>query len=210
MPTNQPGRHRREIFPNAVWASRRLHCLLCAWLLVAAAVLCAAPADAHAAAPSATIDTCFAPESDCAAFAVHAIDHAEREILVGAYGLTTGAGIVEALLRAHHRGVEVKLIADKTTPCGRNSGIDPLASAGVPVWIDHSARVAHAKTMVIDGAVTLSGSYNWTRGAAANSEDLNLVASPAVANAYAAHWRDRQGLSMRFDRREDWCRAGAR
>jgi phosphatidylserine/phosphatidylglycerophosphate/cardiolipin synthase-like enzyme len=164
---------------------------------------------AMAAAPSATIETCFAPESDCAAFAVQAIDQAQREILVGAYGLTTGAGIVEALLRAHQRGVEVKLIADKTTPCGRNSGIDPLASAGVPVWIDHSARIAHAKTMVIDGTVTLSGSYNWTRSAAANSENLNLVASPVVAEAYAGHWRDRQGRSMRFDRREDWCRAAA-
>ena len=29
--------------------------------------------------------------------------------------------------------------------------------------------------MVIDDAVTLMGSYNWTRGAAANSENLNLV-----------------------------------
>ena len=77
---------------------------------------------AMAAAPSATTETCFAPESDCAAFAVQAIDRAQREILVGAYGLTTGAGIVEALLRAQRRGVEVKLIADKTTPCGRNSG----------------------------------------------------------------------------------------
>jgi phosphatidylserine/phosphatidylglycerophosphate/cardiolipin synthase-like enzyme len=165
---------------------------------------------AMAAAPSATIETCFAPESDCAAFAVQAIDRAQREILVGAYGLTTGAGIVEALLRAQRRGVEVKLIADKTTPCGRNSGIDPLASAGVPVWIDHSARIAHAKTMVIDSTVTLSGSYNWTRSAAANSENLNLVASPVVAAAYAGHWRDRQGRSMRFERREDWCRAAAR
>ncbi|MGC2203386.1 MAG: phospholipase D-like domain-containing protein [Stellaceae bacterium] len=163
-----------------------------------------------AAAPSATIETCFAPEDDCAALAVRAIDRAKREILVGAYGLTTGAGIVEALLRARGRGVEVKLIADKTTPCGRYSGIDPLAKAGVPVWIDHSARIAHAKTMVIDGVVTLNGSYNWTRGAAANSEDLNLVSSPAVAAAYAAHWRDRQVLSQRFDQRTDWCGAGAR
>src|SRR5258708_3048364 len=168
------------------------------------------PAKVYAAAPSATVETCFAPESDCASFAVRAIDRAEHEILVGAYGLTTGAGIVEALLRAHRRGVEVKLIADKTTPCGRNSGIDPLASAGVPVWIDHIARIAHAKTMVIDGAVTLNGSYNWTRGAAANSQDLNLVASPVDAAAYAAHWRDRQAVSLRFDRREDWCRAGMR
>lgn len=186
----------------------RFYIPLCAGLLLALAI---APSDpAPAAAPSATIETCFAPEDDCAALAVRAIDHAKREILVGAYVLTTGAGIVEALLRAYQRGVEVKLIADKTTPCGRNSGIDPLASAGVPVWIDHSARIAHAKTMVIDSTVTLNGSYNWTRGAAANSEDLNLVASPAVAEAYAAHWRDRQARSSRFDRREDWCRAGAR
>ena len=178
------------------------------WLLtLVAAVL---PNAASAAAPSATIETCFAPEDDCAAFAVQAIDRARREILVGAYGLTTGSGIVEALVRAYQRGVEVKLIADKTTPCGHSSGINLLASAGVPVWIDHSARIAHAKTMVIDGTLTLNGSYNWTRGAAANSEDLNLVASPAVAEAYAAHWRGRQALSVRFDRREDWCRAGVR
>jgi phosphatidylserine/phosphatidylglycerophosphate/cardiolipin synthase-like enzyme len=168
------------------------------------------PSTVCAAAPSATIETCFAPESDCAAFAVRAIDRAEHEILVGAYGLTTGSGIVEALLRAHRRGVAVKLIADKSTPCGRNSGIDPLAGAGVPVWIDHVARIAHAKTMVIDGNVTLSGSYNWTRGASANSEDLNLVASPVVAETYAAHWRVRQAVSLRFDRREDWCSARAR
>jgi phosphatidylserine/phosphatidylglycerophosphate/cardiolipin synthase-like enzyme len=167
------------------------------------------PAEASAAARSATIESCFAPESDCAAFAIGAIDRAERQILVGAYGLTTGAGIVEALLRAHRRGVEVKLIADKTTPCGRNSGIDPLASAGVPIWIDHSARIAHAKIMVIDESLTLNGSYNWTRAAAANSEDLNLVASSAVAEAYAAHLRDRQTRSLRFDRREGWCRARA-
>jgi phosphatidylserine/phosphatidylglycerophosphate/cardiolipin synthase-like enzyme len=38
----------------------------------------------------------------------------------------------------------------------------------VPIWIDAQARLAHAKTMVIDDAVTLMGSYNWTRGVAVN------------------------------------------
>ena len=41
--------------------------------------------------------------------------------------------------------------------------------------------------MVIDGAITLTGSYNWTRGAAVNSENLNLISSPAVA-ADIARW----------------------
>jgi phosphatidylserine/phosphatidylglycerophosphate/cardiolipin synthase-like enzyme len=155
------------------------------------------------------IAVCFTPEEDCTAFAIRAINNAEREILVGAYGLMTGSGIVEALIRAKERGVDVRLIADKTTPCERESGIKPLAAAGVPVWIDDQARIAHAETMVIDGAVTLTGSMNWTLGAAVNSEDLNLVSSAAVAAAYAAHWRERLTASAAFYRREDWCRVAS-
>jgi phosphatidylserine/phosphatidylglycerophosphate/cardiolipin synthase-like enzyme len=158
----------------------------------------------------AAIAVCFSPEEDRAAFAVCAIDNAERAILVGAYGLTTGSGIVEALVRAKGRGVDVQLIADKTTHCERGSGIEPLAAAGVPIWIDDQARITHAKTMVLDGAVTLTGSMNWTRGAAANSEDLNLVSSSEVAAPYAAHWRERLAVSVRFDRREDRCRVSSR
>jgi phosphatidylserine/phosphatidylglycerophosphate/cardiolipin synthase-like enzyme len=112
---------------------------------------------ASSVASGAAIAVCFSPEEDCAAFAVRAINNAERETLVGAYGLTTGSGIVEALVRAKERGVDVQLITDKTTPCERASGIEPLAAAGVPIWIDDQARIAHAKTMVIDGAVTLMG-----------------------------------------------------
>jgi phospholipase D len=164
---------------------------------------------AASVASGVAVAVCFSPEEDCAAFAGRAIDNAEHEILVGAYGLTTGSGIVEALLRAKERGIDVRLIADKTTPCERKSGIEPLAAAGIPIWIDDQSRIAHAKTMVIDGAVTLTGSYNWTRGAAANSENLNLISSPAVAAAYAAHWRERLAVSVRFDRREEWCRVAA-
>ena len=35
--------------------------------------------------------------------------------------------------------------------------------------------IAHAKTMVVDDALKLMGSNNWTRGSAENSEQLNLV-----------------------------------
>ena len=154
----------------------------------------------------ASITVCFAPRQDCAALAVDAIDAARRRILVGAYNLTTGAGIVEALIRALGRGVEVRLIADKTTPCERRGGIEPLVAAGAAAWIDYSVHIAHAKTMVIDDRVTLMGSYNWSRNAARNSEDLNLVVSPAVAAAYRRQWQDRLAVSAPFAGREDWCR----
>jgi len=42
------------------------------------------------------------------------------------------------------------------------------------------------------------GSYNWSKGAARKSEDLNLVTSEELAEAYAGHWRARQAVSVRF------------
>ena len=145
-----------------------LHIRFGASLLLAFAA--AIPGSAAAAAPSATIETCFAPESDCAALAVRAIDRAAHEILVGAYGLTTGSGIVEALVRAHRRGVEVKLIADKSTPCGRNSGIDPLVLAGV-----HEQPM---EAMARSGLVEMIGSGNFVGDlAAALGRAREVVAS---------------------------------
>jgi hypothetical protein len=60
--------------------------------------------------------------------------------------------------------------------------------------------------MVIDNQVTLTGSMNWTGGAAQNSENLNLVASKTIAAAYAGHWHQRLALSSSYTQREDWCR----
>jgi hypothetical protein len=41
--------------------------------------------------------------------------------------------------------MHVRLIADKAALCGRASGIEPLTAAGVPIWIDDRARLAHAR-----------------------------------------------------------------
>jgi hypothetical protein len=48
----------------------------------------------------AAVAVCFSPEEDCTAFAVDAIDRAETQILVSAYGLTTSSKAVEALILA--------------------------------------------------------------------------------------------------------------
>jgi phosphatidylserine/phosphatidylglycerophosphate/cardiolipin synthase-like enzyme len=156
-------------------------------------------------ATGAAIAVCFSPEENCIAFVIDAIERAEDQILVNAYGLTAGSGVVEALVRAKQRGVDVKLIADRTTPCERGSGIEPLARAGVPIWIDRSVRIAHAKAMAIDRKVVLTGSMNWTASTTRNSEDINLISSEAIAAAYAAHWQNRLVASIPFTRREDWC-----
>jgi phosphatidylserine/phosphatidylglycerophosphate/cardiolipin synthase-like enzyme len=157
------------------------------------------------AAFATSIVTCFAPEQNCALLALGATEAAHREILVNAYALTIGSGIPGALIRAHDRGVAVSVISDKWTPCEQNEGLTPLVSAGIPVWIDARARIAHEKALVIDRRVTVMGSYNWSAGAAWNSEDMNVVTSAEVAEAYAAHWQARLAGAVRFANASEWC-----
>jgi phosphatidylserine/phosphatidylglycerophosphate/cardiolipin synthase-like enzyme len=78
-------------------------------------------------ATGAAVAVCFSPEEDCTALAVDAIDRAETQILVNAYGLTTSSKTVEALMQAKRRGIDVRVIADRTTPCERKSGLGSLA-----------------------------------------------------------------------------------
>jgi phosphatidylserine/phosphatidylglycerophosphate/cardiolipin synthase-like enzyme len=105
-----------------------------------------------AAAVAATIATCFAPEQNCALLVIGEIEAARHEILVNAYGFTTVSGIPGALIRAHDRGVDVRVIADKWTPCEQRKGPTPVAAAGIPVWIDARARIAREKALIIDPA----------------------------------------------------------
>ena len=124
--------------------------------------------------------------------AIGAIDAAQQEILASAYVLTNGSGIPAALIRAKARGVDVRLVADRRAPCDMQEGVDAIAGADIPVWIDARVRIAHEKALIINRQVTIEGSYNFSAGAARNSEDVNILTSPEVAEAYARHWQARQ------------------
>jgi len=61
---------------------------------------------------STELHACFTPGEDCTAMIVHAIDDAKSELLVQAYGFTSGP-IIQAVARAKERGVNVRVILDK-------------------------------------------------------------------------------------------------
>jgi hypothetical protein len=86
-------------------------------------------------ATGAVIAVCFSTEKDSVAFSGHAIDAAERRILITSYTLIIGSGIVAGLVRGKQRSVHVKLIADKTAPCECKSEIEePTANSGDTPW----------------------------------------------------------------------------
>ena len=91
----------------------------------------------------------FSPNGQATDVIVDAIHHARREILVQAYSFTSKP-ILAALAEANGRGVDVRVIADKTNDKGKYSGATYMRNHGVPVWIDDSVHIAHNKVMIFD------------------------------------------------------------
>jgi phosphatidylserine/phosphatidylglycerophosphate/cardiolipin synthase-like enzyme len=134
------------------------------------------------------VQVCFTPEygstPSCTQDIVDAINSARRTILVQAYSFTS-APIAKALVEAHRRGVEMKVILDKSANTHHYSAATFLEHMGVSVWIDEQHAIAHNKVM----ATVITGSFNFTKAAEEhNAENLLVIHDPALAARYTENW----------------------
>jgi phosphatidylserine/phosphatidylglycerophosphate/cardiolipin synthase-like enzyme len=97
------------------------------FLVLLTALLC--PAGAQTQAARSGVDVCFVPSESCVGRIVAAIDAARREVRVQAYGFTAEP-VIDSLLRAHARGVDVAVLLDRSNERGRRPGLSALQGAG--------------------------------------------------------------------------------
>ncbi|TGE09636.1 phospholipase D-like domain-containing protein [Hymenobacter fodinae] len=94
--------------------------------------------------------------------------------------------LTEALLLAHRRGVKLRLLTDNDKVYDQGSDVQQLYAAGVATRTDCTEYHMHHKFAVADGQAVLTGSYNWTRSAAAhNHENLLITQDPTIVGHYA-------------------------
>ena len=149
------------------------------------------------------IEVAFSPEGGAEDLVLKTINSAQREIRLLAYSFTA-AGVVEALLAAKSRGVDVQVVVDhRSNVTEDQSGkarhaLAALINAGVPVRTVAAWPIQHSKLIVVDRRHVETGSYNFSAAAAnRNSENVLVVwDNPALATAYLRHW------TSRFDRGE--------
>ncbi len=84
--------------------------------------------------------------------------------------------IADAILDAHRRRVDVRIITDNDKAQDRGSDIHRLREAGIPVRVDRTSDHMHHKFAVFDESRVATGSYNWTRSAAEYNEENLVVA----------------------------------
>ena len=98
----------------------------------------------------------------------------------------THEDIAEGLVAAAGRGVDVSLLVERS----QQHGVLPrLQAAGVKIKYDGNGSSMHHKFAVVDGAVTATGSFNWTNNADRhNDENLVILHSKSVAARYVAEF----------------------
>ncbi len=115
----------------------------------------------------------FSPGDDCLNAVRGLLERARKSVEICVFTITDDR-IAEVILETAARDVAVRIITDDDKSLDAGSDISRIKSRGVPVRCDRSQYHMHHKFAVIDGQTVLTGSYNWTRGAAANNEE-NLV-----------------------------------
>jgi phosphatidylserine/phosphatidylglycerophosphate/cardiolipin synthase-like enzyme len=173
-------------------------------LLACIAVLLAAGCDvSYSSRPLPPIEVRFSPHGGCTDAVVHEIASARSSILVQAYSFTS-VPIAKAIVDAHRRGVHVEVILDSSHKTAKYSEADFLQHAGVPVLIDGRHAIAHNKIMIIDGAVVITGSFNFTKQAEqSNAENLLVIRDRALADQYTANWKRHAEHSERYLGRQE-------
>lgn len=140
----------------------------------------------------------FSPKGGCTDAITGAINQAKTEILVQAYSFTS-APIAKALVNAHKRGVKVLAILDKSQRSERYTSATFLTNAGIPTYIDDKHAIAHNKIMIIDKAIVITGSFNFTKAAEEkNAENLLIISSKELAKLYMENWQKHREHSEEY------------
>ncbi|MGC8855759.1 MAG: phospholipase D-like domain-containing protein [Anaerolineae bacterium] len=116
------------------------------------------------------------------------MDSARASIDAAIYALTLNT-IRSALLRAHSRGVQVRLMMENDNV----GGTDPqaLIEAGIPVVIDSANGVMHNTFVVIDHAEVWTGSADLTNASIYKAENnLLRIRSEAIAEDYTKEFEE--------------------
>lgn len=150
--------------------------------------------------PGTTYSLCFVPDGpSCEELIVNSIGKLKGSLLIQAYSFTS-PGIAQAVVRAHKRGVDVRVIVDKSQISEKYTAATFLKNEGISVWVDSTPAIAHSKVMILDQEAIFTGSFNFTRSAQERNAENGIViqGDVGVVKAYTENWQKRLRVSSPF------------
>ena len=126
----------------------------------------------------------FSPQDKSISSAVlPIIENAKDYIYIPIFVITENR-VVEALISAKQRGVDVRLISDALNASGKYSKIKVLRANGILVKIENYAGKMHSKTMIADDKYSIIGSMNFSKSGETKNDENTIVLENAEAAKY--------------------------
>jgi phosphatidylserine/phosphatidylglycerophosphate/cardiolipin synthase-like enzyme len=136
------------------------------------------------------IENYFAPEDGAAAHILAVLKSAKTSIYFMAFSFTR-ADFADALIERARAGVTVQGVIEKRQiQAGGDGAWKALTQAGLDVRQDGNRYNLHSKVFLIDQAIVVTGSYNFTQSAETkNDENVLIIHDADMARAYWAEWQ---------------------
>ena len=116
----------------------------------------------------------FSPGRGAAEVIIGFIDRCTVTVDAAIYSLTHD-DIAAALIRAHERGVKVRVLIDKTQAGNQYADDEKLEAVGIEVRRDTQSGIMHNKFLIGDGTAVKTGSFNWTKNADENNAENFVI-----------------------------------
>ena len=131
-----------------------------------------------------TIEVYFSPQDKSSARIVQLIQNAKKSIYIPTF-LITHTKISNELIKAHSRGVDIKIIMDANNVYTRNTKHAILRQHGIPLKVENYAGKLHSKTMIFDEEYIVTGSMNFSNsGENKNDENMLVINNSKLAREY--------------------------
>lgn len=148
----------------------------------------------------ATHTLCFVPDgASCEKLIINQIHQTKQLLLIQAYSFTNPK-IAEAVKQAKLRGVDVRVIVDKSQVSEKYTAATFLKNAGIPVWVDSQVAISHNKVMIFDQTAVFTGSFNFSKSAEERNAENGIVIAGdgTVVSAYTGNWQKRLQVSVPY------------
>jgi phosphatidylserine/phosphatidylglycerophosphate/cardiolipin synthase-like enzyme len=136
---------------------------------------------------SGTVEAWFSPKADCPGRIRSFLAQAKSTVDICVFTITDDR-LTSAVLEAHARGVEIRIITDNDKAADLGSDAERFLQAGVQLRVDRTPYHMHHKFAIADRNLLLNGSYNWTRGAAESNEENFVQIADALTKQGISIW----------------------
>lgn len=133
----------------------------------------------------ANVSVYFSPDGGCDKALIAEIDKCTSTADIAIYSINE-PGIVDSIFNAAKRGVQFRLVCDKTEAGGKNSATKKFQKSNLPIHIQHGTGggIMHIKMSILDKKIVTLGSFNYTgRATTKNDEVEAVIDDPGVVSA---------------------------